>query len=244
MRMTSILLALATVAALGTTAAQATPINYVSNGGFESTSGGSGKLSTSAGDTTLSNWTVTGYSYLFNAGNVDTTGSGSNKLTLWGPNDGSANGLGASQDGGNFVGADGNYYAGTLSQTLTGLTIGQTYNLTFDWAGAQQAGFTGTNSAMFWSTVFGGVTQNTASISLDSKGFSGWMQQTFQITATSTSQALTFLANANVKGAPPFLLLDGVSVTAVPEPGTWALMLGGLGAIAWLARRRRNSTQA
>lgn len=29
------------------------------------------------------------------------------------------------------------------------------------------------------------------------------------------------------------------SVTAVPEPETWALMLGGLGAIGMLARRRR-----
>jgi hypothetical protein len=25
----------------------------------------------------------------------------------------------------------------------------------------------------------------------------------------------------------------------VPEPETWALMLGGLGVVAWLARRRR-----
>lgn len=30
-----------------------------------------------------------------------------------------------------------------------------------------------------------------------------------------------------------------VSVTAVPEPGTWAMMLAGMGAIGTLARRRR-----
>ncbi|WP_422017571.1 FxDxF family PEP-CTERM protein [Roseateles sp.] len=31
----------------------------------------------------------------------------------------------------------------------------------------------------------------------------------------------------------------GYTVTAVPEPETWALMLGGLGAIGMLARRRK-----
>lgn len=33
--------------------------------------------------------------------------------------------------------------------------------------------------------------------------------------------------------------LTGLSVSAVPEPGTYALMLGGLGLVAWLVRRRR-----
>ena len=35
-------------------------------------------------------------------------------------------------------------------------------------------------------------------------------------------------------------LQDAVAVQAVPEPTTYALMLAGLGAIGWLARRRRN----
>jgi subtilase-type serine protease len=39
---------------------------------------------------------------------------------------------------------------------------------------------------------------------------------------------------------------DGIdlNITAVPEPGTYALMFGGLGLVAWLARRRRPQTLA
>lgn len=43
------------------------------------------------------------------------------------------------------------------------------------------------------------------------------------------------------KGDAWSLHVDGVSVAAaVPEPTTWALMLAGLLAVAWLARRNRN----
>jgi hypothetical protein len=32
-----------------------------------------------------------------------------------------------------------------------------------------------------------------------------------------------------------------IAVAAVPEPETFALMLGGLGLLAWIARRRRSA---
>lgn len=47
--------------------------------------------------------------------------------------------------------------------------------------------------------------------------------------------------DANDSGSDHGLAIDNfsLSVTAVPEPGTYALMLAGLGAVGFLARRRR-----
>jgi hypothetical protein len=54
---------------------------------------------------------------------------------------------------------------------------------------------------------------------------------------------LTFLAVGTPGGAPPISFLDGVSLTAVPEPASWALMLAGFGLVG-LAARRRTTTLA
>ena len=75
-------------------------------------------------------------------------------------------------------------------------------------------------------------------------GFSGWQTATMTFQASGTSQVLSFLAQTSSPGAPPFLLLDGVNLTAVPEPTTWAMMLGGFGLIGFLARRRQRGSAA
>lgn len=57
----------------------------------------------------------------------------------------------------------------------------------------------------------------------------------------STSQDFTLLAfsNAHIAGS-GVLETVNASVSAVPEPQTYALMLVGLGLVAWIARRRRS----
>ena len=103
-----------------------------------------------------------------------------------------------------------------------------------------QVGFTGANNNNYWQVVLGNTSQNSSALSIANGGFSGWTTSTMTFTATSASEVLSFLAKGTTPGAPPFLLLDSVSLTAaVPEPETWAMLLGGLGLVGFMARRRR-----
>jgi hypothetical protein len=72
--------------------------------------------------------------------------------------------------------------------------------------------------------------------------FSGWQLMNFNFVAHATSQTLSFLAvGTPVGNLPPVAFLDGVSLTAVPEPAVWGLMIVGFGAVGALIRRRRTA---
>ena len=108
----------------------------------------------------------------------------------------------------------------TLSQALA-TTAGQTYAVSFTFSsdGSVPASF---------SVSFGGQTLYSVS-----SPAAGTQALSFSATAVSSSTALVF----SFSNDPGYYTLDAVSVTAVPEPATAALMgLGMLGLAAW--RRR------
>ena len=221
---------------LGTTGA-ANAANLVQNGGFETTTNGIGQLGF---NTDATGWTTTGYNFLFSGNTADSVGANGTygNLKLWGPANGSANGLAGSPEGGNYVAADGAFGVQPISQTITGLVAGQSYDVGFWWAGAQQLNFDGLNTEQ-WEVKLGNQSQFTAVYNNPSHGFSGWTHETFTFTAQSASEVLSFLAHGTPEGVPPFSLLDGVSMTeSVPEPASWAMMLGGFGLVGGAMRRR------
>ena len=229
------------------TGAKAT--NLITNGSFEQLTGGIGQIGYN-GSSLLTGWTngstggTLGYNFVYSTGSADTTGANgtSGNVKLWGPGDGSNNGLPAtSPDGGNYIAADGAYQVAPISQTINGLTVNAQYAVSFYYAGAQQSGFTGTTTEA-WDVSLGGQTLDTATLNDANHGFTGWQYTTLTFTATSTSEVLSFLSAGTPNGEPPFSLLDGVSmtqVTTVPEPASAAMLLTGLMAIGVIVRRRQ-----
>lgn len=239
---TTTCVALLLVAAAIPAAANPDP-NLVQNGSFAIT-GGSSSFQFGTGYTSsesVAGWATSGYNFVFVPNTADSTGATGNAgaVKLWGPNDGSANGLPTSSPtGGNYVAADGAYEVAPITQTISGLNIGAKVYVSFAWAGAQQYGFNGATTDNWTVDLGSSPSQVTNTVSLVSHGFSGWTNQTFSFIATQTSEMLSFLATGTPSGQPPFALLSSVVVTA-PEPAGVAVILSGISAMAATRRRRR-----
>jgi hypothetical protein len=69
----------------------------------------------------------------------------------------------------------------------------------------------------------------------------------FDLTALGTVDTITFTFDGSDQGAfglntPAYFAMDDLTVTAVPEPATIALLAGGGALFGWLAVRRRVRT--
>ncbi len=246
MKILSALVAASLIAVSGLQPADAQQL--VTNGGFEATTI-NGIATNSGGQLGFDKYAATGWSvaaspgsymFLFTPGTADGAGEtgADGTLSLWGSNNGELDALPVSPNGGNFIAMDGDYETSAITQTISGLTVGKLYNITFDYGYAQQKGFTGATTQDI-KACLGSTCATTPSLTNPSKGFTGWFTTDDVFQATATSEVLSFLAQSSTP-VPPFALLDGVSVTAVPELSSWVLMLSGFAGIGLAGYRRRD----
>ncbi|MGH8184882.1 MAG: hypothetical protein ACREPH_14595 [Rhodanobacteraceae bacterium] len=143
---------------------------------------------------------------------------------------------------GTFIALDGQSNLETwISQTVSGLTSGAKYTVSFWWASTQEMSRTGATTEQFQVSL-GGQSFLTGVNSIGTHGWAPWAHNSFTFTANSASEMLQFLSIGTPANEPPFALLSNVSMTqSVPEPPELALFGGGLlglGLMTVFARRR------
>jgi hypothetical protein len=110
-----------------------------------------------------------------------------------------------------------------------------------DEAAAQQYTFSGATTD-FVTVSLGGQSFSTPTAVLAEHGFQAWTHQAFTFTADSINPVLSFLATGTPSGTPPFSLIDGFTMTAVPEASTLFLSSITIGCLAF--RRNRAKRRA
>lgn len=165
-----------------------------------------------------------------NGGFEDNGGGGSSSFTGWTvvANSGTSVVADASTSHtGNYSAFDEAFYSSpaTLSQTVTGLTVGKNYDWSF-WL--QDDG--GDGGSRYFKASINGTTY------LDLEGTTGsdWTQYKYTFTATSTSTTIAFEGGDDSTFNFGYHVDD---VSLVPEPASLAVL--GFGALGFLRRRKK-----
>jgi hypothetical protein len=124
---------------------------------------------------------------------------------------------------------------GAISQDLN-LVAGKTYNFSFDYANNAFSTPSASADVTLDGVLLTAISHNTSTTTNgDWTHYSG----TF-VAGASGPYDLAFTTTAG--GGSGGIFLDNVSISAVPEPATWALMLAGFGGLGAALRRRRQTT--
>jgi len=127
---------------------------------------------------------------------------------------------------GNYVDLDGSTSNAGLFTNSVSLLAGNTYTLSFDLAGNARGGSETVD-------VFFGTSSSTLVLNQNDPF------QTYSLSFSAITSGVVSFGFQNQGGNNIGALLDNVTVAAVPEPDTYAMVLAGLGLMGFVARRRK-----
>jgi Protein of unknown function (DUF642)/PEP-CTERM motif len=125
---------------------------------------------------------------------------------------------------------------GAIAQTFN-TTSGQKYLLSFYYSNNAY----GSPQPAVADYSIGNVTGSVSHAGTDPSNMN-WMLQTAIFTANSPMTTLTFTEDDAHPCCNGGIALDSISVTAIPEPSTWAMMILGFFGIGFMAYRRKTAT--
>jgi len=149
-------------------------------------------------------------------------------------------------DGGTWIGSGGNPGGALIlnnspgpvpqaAQVIAGLIVGAKYEISLD----AKTYYNCCNSA---ATPGAGVGVDSQQFDFFIYNGQPWTHQVFDFTYGGGSNTLVLSAQRN--GTDSDGMFDNVSmklISGVPEPGTYAMLLGGLGVLGLVARRRKSA---
>jgi Protein of unknown function (DUF642)/PEP-CTERM motif len=219
--------------ALALTASPAFAANLLTNGGFEAPIAGGFFQNFTSGSTGVTGWTVDAFTpFGGSGGNVDIVNGA---FTPSGPS--------PAAEGAQFLDLVGFGTVGSIYQTFA-TVAGERYNVSFAYSHNM---FGGDPAASADFAVYGGVFTSLVTPFLTFAHSTGtstnldWQTYSYSFVADGAQSTIAF-GNAT-GGLNAGVFLDAVSVTAVPEPATWAMMISGFALVGGAMRRRNVKTR-
>jgi hypothetical protein len=213
-------------AALLTTAAPALAANLIVNGDFESDPAPSPWYTQYVGGSSFTGWSVTGNDVLLIDRNYSEDG-----LVF--------NAQGGSNNAIDLTGSGNTGFTDGITQAVA-TEAGKTYRLVFFVGNASPTGsnaFSYRNPSIVNLSIDGGGLQSFTN-STDTPFAINW--QRFSTTFVATGATSLAFSNGTPRGD-SMAGLDTVSLVAIPEPATWAMLVLGFGLVGVASRRRITS---